>query len=89
MSVAVASGTFTGTAQSASVRLSQWFNFSVSGFGSATVSLERSFDDGGTWLVVESFTSDAEKRGYEAENNLYRVNCSSYTSGTISYRISR
>lgn len=83
------SGSFTSTGQSDEVRVSGWFNLSISGTWSATVVVERSFDEGSTWVSVESFTSNAEKRGYETEDVLYRLNCTAYTSGTVSYRISR
>ncbi len=90
MSIALIEGSFSATGQSDSVKIGGNFNFSLSGFGSATVSLERSFDNGSTWKIVESFTADAEKKGFEPElDTTYRVNCSDYASGTILYRVSR
>ena len=90
MSIAVLSGSFSGTGASGSVRLHGCFNLSLSGFGSGTIQAQRSFDDGSTWVTVESFTSDVERLGKEPENKvLWRLNCSAYTSGTINYRISR
>ena len=60
-------GTFTGTGQSSSIALGGAFNLSLSGFGVATVDVERSFDEGVTWLSVDSFTADVEKVGNEPE----------------------
>lgn len=90
MSIASVSGSFTATGQSSNIALEGPFNLSLSGFGSATVSVQRSFDSGSTWKDVETFTTDAEKRGCEPESGIvYRFNCSAYTSGTILYRLSR
>lgn len=90
MSIAVLSGSFTGTGQSSEVRIQGAFNVSLSGFGSATVTVQRSFDSGSTWLTIESFEADVERKGCETEDKvLYRFNCSSYSSGTIAYRLSR
>jgi hypothetical protein len=83
------SGQFTTTGQSDEVRVSGWFNLSLSGTWAASLTVERSFDNGTTWVSVESFTSNAEKRGYETEDVLYRISCASHTSGTVDYRISR
>jgi hypothetical protein len=66
------------------------FNVSLSGFGSATVKLERSFDGGATWKVVISKTADYEDVWSEPESGvLWSWNCTAYSSGTIVYRISR
>ena len=90
MSITALEGTFGATGQSSSVALQYWFNVSLSDFGTATVAVERSFDSGSTWVVVEEFTTDVQRRGYEPEEGvLYRFNCSAYTSGTISYRFSK
>jgi len=66
--------------------LSGDFNFSLSGTWVATVWGQRSFDNGVTWLDVEAFTSNVERIGTSAEDNiLYRfgVKTGGYTSGTI------
>jgi hypothetical protein len=90
MAVASVSGQFTGTGASASVALYGKFNVSVQGFGTATVALQRSFDNGSTWNTVESYTAPTDKVGEEPEAGiLYRLNCTAYTSGTIAYRLSR
>lgn len=72
---------------SATIMLAGYFNFSLSGSWAATVKLERSFDNGGSWLVVDSFTANTEQYGYEPEGALYRIRCSAYTSGLIIGRL--
>ena len=90
MAIDAVSGSFTGVAAGASAAMSGDFNVSLSDFGVATVRLERSFDDGATWLVVESYTGDTERLVTEPEKHvLWRFNCTSHTSGTIVWRISR
>lgn len=86
----VTAGSFTATGQSAAVPISGLFNVSVSDFGTATVAVERSFDNGSSWLNVKSYTAAAEEIGEEVEYDVvYRLNCSAYTSGTIKYRLSQ
>lgn len=82
------SGTFSGTGQSSSSGLFGYFNLSLSGFGTATVQLQRSYDQGVTWKTRTSYTADTEAVIQEPEYGvLYRLNCSAYTSGTIAYRV--
>lgn len=89
MAVALIDGTFTGTGASEEVDIQGTFNVSLSGFGTATVAIERSFD-GSTWRSIESFSSNAERRGFETESGIkYRGNCTSYTSGSIQLRVSQ
>lgn len=83
------SGTITGTGTTANTQMWGKFNLSLTGFGAATVSLERSIDGGVNWGTVESFTADAEKIGECADSAKFRLNCTAYTSGTISYRLSK
>ena len=68
------------------------------GGGVATISLEKSFDKGGTWHVASKdsvpnpaiFESDFNGVIEEYEEGvLYRFNCTAYSSGNINYRISR
>jgi len=73
------------------------FNLSLWGTFVATVSLERSFDNGVTWLNCSkpdgsnnAFTAALSVVCEEPEEGvLYRVYCSAYTSGTVNYRISQ
>lgn len=90
MAIALLAESFTATGQSMGVAIRHDFNLSLSGFGTATISLERSFDEGSTWKSVKEYTADIEERGFEPEDGiLYRLNCTAYTSGTIMYRVSQ
>jgi hypothetical protein len=92
-------GTFTATGQSATFvapsALSGEFNVSLSGTWVGTVKLERSFDNASTWIVVSkpdltdaSFTAHASFSVKEPEPGVrYRLNCTAYTSGTVTYRL--
>lgn len=95
---------FTATGQSAAFlpdgigdSLTRSFNISVWGTFVGTVQLERSFDNGTTWLPltaggtqIEKFTAPASESVDEFEVGvLYRLNCTAYTSGTINYRLSQ
>jgi hypothetical protein len=74
-------------------------HLALSGTFVATVVLERSFDAGTTWLPVFhqnggaaiSFTAPVCMLidcGLE-DGVLHRLNCTAYTSGTVTYRISQ
>ena len=85
---------FTSAIASAkNVPLSGKFNFSAdftTGTGVGTVQLQRSFDNGVTWKTTDEFTADDESVGDAVENSVrWRLNCSAYTSGTITARISQ
>lgn len=89
VSILPVEGTFTSATASGEFTTKGGFNISLSGFGSATVQLQRSFDRGVTWKVVEAYTADIEKRVDDPEVGVYyRFNVSSYTSGDIVYRLS-
>ena len=96
----ILSGTFTSTAQSNAIAAFGRVNLLIEG-GIGTVALEKSFDNGTSWLVV-SKNSDGEQASYTTASNVafngsftepesgiqYRLNCTAYTSGSINYRIS-
>lgn len=97
-------GTFGATGQSGPFapslrgRDSAQFNVSVSGTFVATIVIERSFDNGTTWFVCSSdgagtaasYTAPFSVVVEENEQKtLYRLNCTAYTSGTGTYRISQ
>lgn len=72
-------------------------NVSAWGTFSGTVQVERSFDGGTTWLPLSrdvvgsaaSFTAPFSLQVRETESGvLYRLNCTAYSSGPISYRLS-
>lgn len=108
--MATISGTFTATGQSgsfvpiASARsTTNAFNIVLSGTASATVQLERTFDQGSTWVKIYAGGIQLYKWTYDGTTILnisetaeepeqgvwYRLNCTSYTSGTLTYRISQ
>jgi hypothetical protein len=83
-------GTFTGIATSETSNMYKSFNISLSGTFVADIILERSFDQGVTWLQIIGYTNGIETQHNEPESNvLYRFNCTGYTSGSVIYRISR
>lgn len=69
------------------IDLAGYFNFSLSGSWVGTVKIERSFDNGSSWLAVDSFTANTESVGHEPEGARYRIRCSAYTSGLIIGRL--
>jgi len=82
-------GQFSGTGSSSAVFVSKaYFNVSLWD-GDGTVLVERSFDEGVTWVVVKTLESrDFEGVGYESESRVqYRFRCTVYGSGPISYRL--
>lgn len=95
--LAPVAGSFSATGASASfqpIRRAD-FNITISGTFVGTVLVERSFDAGATWHAKwpteiyaiadpRSFSDNEPEYGV-----LYRLRCSAYTSGTISYRISQ
>lgn len=90
-------GQFTANGSSASATVPRTsndvrtFDLSISGLTGtgATVTLQRSFDGGSTWKTVASYTADIEDYGFGSSgpSYLYRLTCSSYTTGTIVYGI--
>ena len=74
------------------VRLTGFFNISLSGAWSATVTVQRSFDQGSTWFDVETFVSNTQEYGFEPEGGVYYrigVKTGNFTSGTVVARLSR
>jgi len=75
------------------IALDGLFNFSadfVTGTGVGTVQVQRSFDNARTWKTTDEFTTDVENIGEATENSVrWRLNCSAFTSGTITARISQ
>ena len=88
--IALVDGEFVGTGSSAPVVLKGKFNVSLAGFGSATVELQRSFDDGATWRNRKTFSADAEEVLEEPERDVqYRLSCTSFAVGPVAYRLSQ
>lgn len=94
----VYTGSFTATGQSAGALIRGKFNLAIWGTFTASVALERTFDGGTTWLNCSldaagspnALTVPVALICEEPEPGvLYRLNCSSYTSGTVNWRISQ
>lgn len=79
------------------------FNIVLTGTAVATVQLESSFDNGTTWCRQTAMTVNlglwayggdagvnfAESWSLSEAGVLFRLNCTAYTSGTLSYRLSQ
>ena len=90
-------GSLNSAAPGTAIQLVGRFNVLISGTFVATVKIEKSYD-GSNWHVVSrdaagaeaSFTAPAQVTLDECETGpQYRVICTSYTSGTINYRLSQ
>jgi hypothetical protein len=66
-----------------SIKLSGPFDLSISGTFSATVTVQRSYDNS-SWKDVDTFTVPTEQYGYQPEIAWYRagVKTGGFTSGT-------
>ena len=93
----VAEGSFSATGNGDAVVMIGSFNVTLWGTFSATILLERSFDAGTTWIPVSfpdgtkiAYTAAGSGAWGEVESGVYyRLRCSSYSSGTAHWRISR
>lgn len=75
-----------------SIELISYFNLSLSGTWSATVTIQRSFDQGSTWYDVNTFTENTQEYGFEPERGVYYrggVKTGAFTSGTVVLRLSQ
>ena len=69
-----------------------FFNVSISGTWSATVTCQRSFDDGSTWFDVKSWSANVQEYGFEPERGVqYRIGVKTgeFDSGTVVLRMSQ
>lgn len=83
-----AENTFTNTIEVTGVSTSRSFTVSLTGTWVATVTLQRSFDDGASWIDVTTYTvntSTTYSDGLDNQIVLYRigVKTGAYTSGTV------
>lgn len=71
------------------VRLTGFFNLSITGTFAATVTVQRSFDEMATWHDVDTFTKPTEDYGMEPEVCWYRagVKTGEFTSGSTTVRL--
>ncbi len=75
-----------------SATLTGYFNLSLSGTWVATVTIQRSFDQGSTWYDVDTWTANTQEYGLEPENGVYYrfgVKTGEHTSGTVVGRLSQ
>lgn len=75
-------GTFGATGTS-SVLQGREVDVSISGGATATVAIQRRL--GGNWVTIESVTSNAERVVENANGIEMRLECTAYTSGTVTY----
>lgn len=93
----VVTGTLAAVANGPAVPLSGVANFLLSGAFVASLRLAVSFDAGTTWIPVTG--SDGAVRTFSAperivldepeEGVVYRIECTSWTSGTVAWRFSK
>ena len=92
---AVTTKACTGTGQTDSVKFEEWpFNLSLYATAEPTAAitgtsrLERSFDNGTTWLVVETYTNSAAEKVIDnvEKSTLWRVKVTAHTTN-ITVRI--
>lgn len=82
------SGSLTAVSVSPTINLLRKFNVSVQGTFAATVQVQRSFDQGATWEAISEYTAPVSTVEFEPERGVqYRIACTAYTSGTITYRL--
>jgi hypothetical protein len=85
-------GTFGATGRSntlsnrATLNTGKRMALSLSGTFVATVTLDRSYDAGATWHIIESYTAATEVNVETPSDQFtYSLNCSAFTSGTVTY----
>ena len=69
------------------VQTEGYFNLSISGTFSATVTVQRSWD-ASTWYDIDTFTAPTQEVGFDPEYTYYRagVKTGEYTSGDVVIR---
>lgn len=77
----------TADGSTAALQVTGNFNLSLSGTWDATVTVQRSWNKT-DWFDVDTFTSNYQGVGYDAEEVYYRATVSGYSSGTVVIRIS-
>ena len=80
--MASVTGTFTGTGQSDTIT-GTGIDVSLSGAATATVAIQRRMN--ASWVTIESITGDGERVVENATGLEHRLNCTAYTSGTVTY----
>ncbi|PHS60763.1 MAG: hypothetical protein COB12_12690 [Flavobacterium sp.] len=83
--MATQEGTITATGAKLPITLGGNLSLSLRDFGTATIVLERAVN-GKDFSAVEVFTTNIEKVG-DGNGDLYRLNCTAFTLGTIAYTL--
>jgi hypothetical protein len=81
------SESLTANGSTEALQVTSNFNLSLSGTWGATVTVQRSWNKT-DWFDVDTFTSNYQGVGYDAEEIYYRATVSNYSSGTVVIRIS-
>ena len=82
------SGTFTAVGNSSNLFVTEDkdVTYQLTGGATATVVLERSYNNGTTWSTIDSFTGNTLNTITNiSKKAIYRFRCSAYTSGTVTY----
>jgi hypothetical protein len=79
--------TLSSNTSTAGLQVVGHFNISLSGTWSATVTIQRSWDNS-AWFDTDAFTANYEGVGFDAEEMYYRATVSGYASGNVVIRIS-
>lgn len=69
------------------VRGARLVDVTISGTWAGNIQLQRSFDNGTSWLVVEEYTANTEKVARSGSSVLMRLLFETDTSGTATVRI--
>lgn len=67
-----------------------YFNVSISGTWTGTITIQRSFDSGNTWVDIKNYTFNIEEYGFEPERFIYYrigVKSTSTITGTAVVRL--
>ena len=90
------SGAFSAAGASTGIAIRGTYNFSLWGTFVATCEVDRSFDLGVTWIGLTALGTALTWSGPATEvlsepeaGVYYRVNCTSWTSGSVNYRLSQ
>ena len=74
------------------VQLAGYFNVSISGTWTGTVTCQRSFDRGSTWFDVKDWTDNIQEYGFEPERGVWYqigIKDGDYSNGTATLRLSQ
>lgn len=84
-------GTFTAGGQTSDrIPIKGRFSLSLSGFGTATIQIRRTFNSGSSFFVIKEYTADVSEIGLEPGSDVeYDLRADSVGAGTITFRLSQ